>query len=145
MRSARGRCSADAARLESRRRSRDRSRRACARGESWCRWPSTFFLHGDLVEPALVAPARVLRLQPELEDLVRETEGDDASADREDVGVVVLARQARGIQIVAERRADAGYLVGGDLFALTAAAEHDPAIGAPLDHRAADGETDRRV
>ena len=57
----------------------------------------------------------------------------------------MLARQARGVEIVAERGADAGHLVGGDLLALTAAAEHDAAIGAPLGDRAADGDADRRV
>src|SRR6266851_1674506 len=92
-----------------------------------------------------MAPALVLRLEPELEDLVREPVGDDASAHREDIGVVVLARQPRGVEIVAERGAYAWHLVGGDLLALAAAAEHDAAIGAPLDDRATDGETDRRV
>ena len=64
---------------------------------------------------------------------------------REDVGVVVLARQAGGVEVVAQRGADAGDLVGGDLLALAAAAEHDAAVGAPLGHRAADGDADRRV
>ena len=55
------------------------------------------------------------------------------------------ARQARRVEIVAERRADARDLVGGDLFALAAAAEHDPAIGAALGDGTSDAEADRRV
>ena len=37
------------------------------------------------------------------------------------------------------------HLVGGDLLALAAAAEHDAAIGAPLGDRACDGDADRRI
>src|SRR5471032_2799835 len=85
------------------------------------------------------------RVEPERENLVRQSEGDDTAAHGEDVGVVVLARQASGVEIVAERGADAGDLVRGDLLALAAAAEDDAAIGAPLRDRAADGDADRRV
>src|SRR4029077_1885072 len=99
----------------------------------------------DLIEPALVAPALELGPQPQLEDLVREPERDDASAHREDVGVVVLAREARGVEVVAQRGADAAHLVRGDLFALAAAAEHDAAIGAAVGDGAADRDADRRV
>ena len=55
------------------------------------------------------------------------------------------ARQPRGVEIVAERGADAGDLVGGDLLALAAAAEHDAAVGAALGDGAADAEADRRI
>src|SRR6185295_11657684 len=58
-----------------------------------------FFRLADLIDPALVASARERRLQPDLEDLVRQTRPDDASAHREDVGVVVFARQAGGIEV----------------------------------------------
>ena len=57
----------------------------------------------------------------------------------------MLARQPRGVEIVAERGADAGDLVGGDLLALAAAAEHDAAVGAALGDGAADGDADRRI
>ena len=80
-----------------------------------------------------------------VEDFVGQAEGDDAAAHREHVGVVVLARQAGGVEIVAERGADAAHLVGGDLLALAAAAEHDAAVGAPVGDRAADADADRRV
>ena len=92
-----------------------------------------------------MASALERRVQPEREDFVGEPEGDDASAHREDVRVVVLARQPRGEEVVAERRADAGDLVGRDLLALSAAAEHDAAIGPAFDDRAADGDADRRI
>lgn len=68
-------------------------------------------------------------LQPRRQNLVRETEGDDASAHGEDVGVVVLSRKTRRIEIVAERGAHADDFVRGDLFALAGTAEHDAAIG----------------
>ena len=99
----------------------------------------------DLIDAPLVAAAFERRLEPQRDNLVREPERDDPAAHREDVGIVVLARQARGVEIVAERGADAGDLVGGDLLALPAAAEHDAALGAPLGDRAADREADRRI
>src|SRR6185503_15549351 len=85
------------------------------------------------------------RGEPQRENFVREPEGDDPAAHREDIGVVVLARQARGVEIVAERGANAGDLVGRDLLALPAAAKHDAALGAPFGDRAADGNADRRI
>ena len=83
--------------------------------------------------------------QPEREDLVRQPERDDTPAHGEHIGVVVFARQPRGIEIVAQRRPNTGHFVGRDLLALSAAAEHDAAIGPPLGNRAADGDADRRV
>src|SRR5712671_6697831 len=85
------------------------------------------------------------RRQPECENLVGETEGDNAAADREDVGIVVLTREPGGEQIVTERGPDAAHLVRGDLLPLTAAAEHDAALGTPVRHRTADGDADGRV
>ena len=104
-----------------------------------------FSAGGDLIEAPLVASAFERGVQPERQDLVGQAEGDDAAAHREDVGVVVLARQPRGVEIVAQRGADAGDLVGGDLLALAAAAEHDAAVGAAFGDRAADGDADRRI
>jgi 23S rRNA (cytosine1962-C5)-methyltransferase len=85
------------------------------------------------------------RGQPDRQNLLGETQGDDASAHRQHVGVVVLARQPGSVQIVAQGRADAGHLIGGDLLALSAAAEHDAAVRTAFGDRASDGETDRRV
>ena len=83
--------------------------------------------------------------EPERQNLVGQPEGDDAPPHGEDVGVVVLARQPRGVEIVAERGADADHLVGGDLLALTGAAEHDAPVGSAGRHRAPDRRADRRV
>ena len=92
-----------------------------------------------------MAAAFKCRAQPQREDFVRQSEGDDASAHREDVGVVVFAREAGGIEIVAEGRANARNFVRGDLFSLPAAPKDDAAIGVALDDGAADAHTDRRI
>ena len=91
-------------------------------------------------------PATVeIRLEPEREDFVRQAEGDDATAHGEDVGVVVLARQASGVEVVAPRGTHPGDLVRGDLFTLARAAQHDAAIGAAVSDGAPDSDADRRV
>ena len=85
-------------------------------------------------------------VEPERDDLVGEAERDDPAAHREDVGVVVLARQPRGVEIVAERGADAADLVGGDLLALAAAAERRcRGRRAPSATARADVGADRRI
>ena len=87
-------------------------------------------IFGDLVDPALVAAAAFeLRVEEDPRDLLGELGGHDPGADREHVGIVVLARHARGVEIVAERGARAAHLVGRDLLALPAAAEHDAHVG----------------
>ena len=116
----------------------------------WCQWPCRFlsalpFFLGNLIEPPLVPSALEGRLQPQRKDFVGEPERDDAAAHREDVGIVVLAREARRVDIVAERSAHAGDLVGRDLLALAAAADDDAAIGAALGDRPAHGDADGRV
>jgi 23S rRNA (cytosine1962-C5)-methyltransferase len=98
-----------------------------------------------LLDATLMAAAGEGRRQPHRQNLVGEAERDDAAAHREHVGVVVLARQASGEQIVAERGAHAAHLVGGNLLALAAAAEHDAAIGAAFHDCPADIEANRRV
>ena len=71
--------------------------------------------------------------------------GDDAAAHGQHVGVVVLAAQAGGEEVVAQRGPHAVDLVGGDLLALARAAEHDAAVGLARDDGAADRGADRRV
>ena len=83
--------------------------------------------------------------EPQRQDFVGEAERHDPAAHREDVGVVVFARQPGGIEIVAERGANARNLVGRDLLALAAAAENDAAFRPAFRHRAADADADRRV
>ena len=84
-------------------------------------------------------------VEPEGDDLVGEPERDDAAAHGEHVGVVVLAGQARRIEIVAEGGARAVDLVGGDLLALAAPADDDPAIGLAGDDEPRDVGADRRI
>ena len=55
------------------------------------------------------------------------------------------AGHARGVEVVAQRGADAAHLVGGELLALPAAAEHDADVGLAVADRAADAGADRRV
>ena len=63
----------------------------------------------------------------------------------EHVGVVVGTGQARREEVVAQRGAHAVHLVGGQLLALPAAAEHDAELGVAVAHRAADGGAELRV
>jgi hypothetical protein len=98
-----------------------------------------------LVDATLMAPAFKRRLQPQRQDLVGKAEGDDAAAHRENVCIVVLARQPRGIEVVAERRPNAGHLVRRNLLTLPAAAKHYAPIGPAFGHRSADAQADRRV
>ena len=57
----------------------------------------------------------------------------------------MLPREPRRVEVVAERGADAADLVGGDLLALAAAAEDDPAFSAAVGDRLRDRKADRRV
>ena len=92
-----------------------------------------------------MAPARERRDEPELDDLVGERGGDDAAADRQDVGVVVLARHPRTIQVVAEGGANPVDLVGRDLFPLAAPADDDAAIRLAVRDQPRDLGADRRI
>jgi 23S rRNA (cytosine1962-C5)-methyltransferase len=92
-----------------------------------------------------MAAAGKRRRQPQRQDFVGEAERDDAPAHRQDVGIVVLAREPRRIEIVAERGADAGDLVRGNLLALPAAAQDDAALGAAFGDRTTYPDADRRV
>ena len=92
-----------------------------------------------------MAAAFKRRLEPEGDDLVGEPLGHDASAHREYVRVVVFAREARGVEVVAERGSDSDDLVGGDLLTLSASAQHDAAVRASFDDVASDRDTDGRV
>ena len=85
------------------------------------------------------------RLEPDFQDFVGKSTRHNPSTHREDVGIVVFAGEAGRIQIVAQCRANARHLVGGDLLALAASAEHDTTIGAALDDRARDTDADGRI
>src|ERR1700681_4542204 len=90
-------------------------------------------------------PAQKHRRQPERDDFLGELGRHDASPHRQNVGVVVLARKARGMHVVAQSRANAGDLVRRYLLSLSAAAQDDAPIGAPPCDLARDREADRRI
>lgn len=92
-----------------------------------------------------MASAFERRVEPDLQNFVGKSEGDNPSSHGENVRVVMLARQPGGIKIVAKRGADPRHLVGGNLLALAASAKDDTAVGTPLADRARDIEADRRV
>ena len=103
--------------------------RGAARRSSVRHRISPFSMRGDLVDAALVAAALEVGGEPDPQDLVGQALAHDARADRQHVGVVVPARVLGGVEVVAERGAHALHLVGRDLLALAAAAEHDAALG----------------
>src|ERR1700736_2057700 len=110
-----------------------------------CSCPFGLLDLGDLLQAADVAPPLELGRDPECQDLLGQLRRDDAATHRQDVRVVVLARQARGEQVLTERRAHATNLVRGDLLALPAPAEHDSPIGFTRRDRARDRGAERRV
>ena len=64
---------------------------------------------------------------------------------RKHVGVVVGTGEPGGEQVVAQRGAHAVHLVGRQLLALPAAAEHDAEVGLAVAHGATDRRAERRV
>ena len=92
-----------------------------------------------------MTPAVEIGPQPYRQNLVSQPERDNPAAHGKDVRVVVLPRQPCRVQIIAERGANSGDFVGGDLLALPASAEHDPAFGLAAGDGTRDRQTDRRV
>ena len=90
-------------------------------------------------------PAFKRRVQPQRQNLVGEAKGDDAASHREDIGIVMLARQPGRVEIVAERRANAPHCVRRDLFALSAAAKDDATVRAAFSDRLSYADADGRV
>src|SRR6185369_17148561 len=74
-------------------------------------------------------------LQPEADDLQGGFQGDHALADREGVGVVVLAGEAGRLFVPAEGAADALETVGRHRLAISRAAEDDRALALAAHHR----------
>jgi hypothetical protein len=103
------------------------------------------FSRADLIDSALMPPTFESRLEPQSENFVGEPEGDDAPAYREDVRVVVLTREARREEIVAECGTNTRHFVRRDLFTLTTAACDDAAIGVALGHGIRDRYANRGV
>src|SRR5690606_9951759 len=81
---------------------------------------------GELRDAACVALlTRERRGDEAVDEGDRLLDGVLARADRDDIGVVVLARELRGREVPAERGPHALDLVGGDLLAVARSAEHD--------------------
>src|SRR5579885_635130 len=97
------------------------------------------FHGGDLQQPLDVALAAVEgRLEKRLHQLARERRPHDLGAEAEHVHVVVLDALVRAVGVVADRRADAGELAGGDGRAHSRAADEDAARGLAALDRLAD-------
>src|SRR5688572_13148601 len=88
-------------------------------------------LHGcDLRQAGHVPLAAVeLRAEEDGDELARDGRADDLRAEAEHVHVVVLDRLVGAVEVVADRRADAGHLAGGDRGAGARAADEDAALG----------------
>jgi len=64
-----------------------------------------FFYRSDFVEAALVAAAQVGRGQEDLNHFDGGFAGDDAATEREHIGIIVFACEARGIRVMGESAA----------------------------------------
>src|SRR3954449_10607272 len=130
MRSAAAWCSGGCARARGSRTAPGRARQA--NSLVWAQSCGSFLFLDlcELFETGGMAASLEFGLEPELEDLVGDARrGDDAPTHGQDVGVVVDPRQPGREQVVAQRGACPAHLVGGQLLALSAAAEHDTLVG----------------
>src|SRR4051812_21878642 len=85
------------------------------------------------------------RGEEDVDDRKGERLAEQTTAEREHVGIVVLARQARRRLVVAQRGARAVHLVGRDLLALAAAADDDAELGVTTDDRPRRRRAEHRV
>ena len=99
----------------------------------------------DLVDPSLVTATRKCRVEERLDDVERHGRGCGPRAQRKNVGVVVLAAQARHFGRDDRRGADAGNLVGGDGHADARAADEDAALVLARGHGAGNGRGEIRI
>ena len=74
-------------------------------------------------------PTLVLRLQPGLDDHPGQLQADNPCAQRQDIGVVVLARKHGRIGLTADDRTDAFDLVGRDRHPHACTADQDSQVG----------------
>src|SRR4051812_43132357 len=82
----------------------------------------------QLLYPPQVPAAFERSSQPRVDDRNRHLRADDTLADRDHVGVVVLATEAGGFFIEAIGAPHAFHAVGGHRFAVARAAEDDTAL-----------------
>src|SRR5262245_598039 len=92
----------------------------------------TVLVGADLLESRHVPPALEWGLEPNPQPAHRGVRVRETAAEREHVGVVVLAREACGLVAVDQRGADADHLVGDNALADTAPAQHDRTVGATV-------------
>src|SRR4051812_31389580 len=84
----------------------------------------------NLLEPRRIALAAVVAGgEEDGDELAGDGRADDLRAEAQDVHVVVLDRLVGAVEVVADRRADAGHLAGRDRRARSRAADQDPALG----------------
>ena len=72
------------------------------------------------------------------DEVARKRRPDDLRAEAENVHVVMLYALVRGIDVVADRRANPGKLAGGDRRSHAGAADEDPALGIASENGLAD-------
>src|SRR5581483_5631675 len=122
---------------------RVRPRARSARRKAWCmNLTSSLLLTRKRVEQRdalLVAAAGERRGEERLERLLGDRAADQPLAEADDVGVVVLARQARRGRLRHQRRAHARHLVGRHRDADARAAHRHAARVAQLDDFFSDG------
>src|SRR5436190_1648608 len=92
----------------------------------------------ELRDARRVAAGGERSVEPGLEDLDRRVPRRDARAERQDVGVVVLAAEPRRVGVGAGGGADAGDLVGGHRHTEPGAAHEDAPAGLARRHGARD-------
>src|SRR5690349_419483 len=97
--------------------------------QSGARGLNASFHLGDFVEPALVATAQIGGREEGLDHFQGGFGSDDTSAEGEDVGVIVFACQAGGVDVVGEGGADPWDFIGRDGDADSGATNGDTEIG----------------
>ena len=84
---------------------------------------------GELVDAALVAPAGEVGVEEGRDAGLGHVDADQARAEGDDVGVIMLARQPRRERLGDPRAAAGRVAVDGDRDADAGAADGDPALG----------------
>ena len=89
---------------------------------------------GDLLHPPVVPATRVLGCEESRDCFPRHLGTNDAPAEAEHVGFVVLASKSRRRHVVNDSRAHASDLVGGNADANPGAADAQTEVGPPGGH-----------
>src|SRR5947209_6641769 len=81
-----------------------------------------------------MAAALEWRLEPDAHKVEGGLEGHHALAERNHVGVVMLAREPRGFDVPAQRTTNSFDSIGDHRLAIAGAAQHDAALRVPSGH-----------